>query len=143
MAFPPTPEAAPGWDSGGLCGPPVSSAPEFLLLQSNSKLHAILEKLRPICFLSLEASPCWDCPGGPVVKNPPCSAGDAGSIPDLELRFHVLRAAPQLESVSRNARPHTRQRSHGAAKEIKTCFRKANTSHVKNLCAEVPASTRD
>ena len=26
--------------------------------------------------------PCtWDFTGGPVVKNPPCNAGDAGSIP--------------------------------------------------------------
>ena len=23
----------------------------------------------------------WDFPGGPVVKNPSCNAGDAGSIP--------------------------------------------------------------
>ena len=23
----------------------------------------------------------WDFPGGPVVKDPPCSAGDAGSVP--------------------------------------------------------------
>ena len=23
----------------------------------------------------------WDFPGGPAVKNPPCNAGDAGSIP--------------------------------------------------------------
>ena len=27
-------------------------------------------------------------PGGSVVKNPPCNAGDAGSIPDTG-RFHV------------------------------------------------------
>ena len=25
----------------------------------------------------------WDFPGGPVVKNPPFNAGDAGSIPEL------------------------------------------------------------
>ena len=24
---------------------------------------------------------CWDFPGGPVVKNPLCNAGDAGSTP--------------------------------------------------------------
>ena len=23
----------------------------------------------------------WDFPGGPVVKNPPCNAGDKGSVP--------------------------------------------------------------
>ena len=30
---------------------------------------------------------CGDYPGGPVVKNPPCSLGDSGSIPGWELRF--------------------------------------------------------
>ena len=25
---------------------------------------------------------CWDFPGGPVVKNLPCNAGDSGSIAD-------------------------------------------------------------
>ena len=24
----------------------------------------------------------WDFPGGPVVKNPPCNAGNVGLIPD-------------------------------------------------------------
>ena len=32
---------------------------------------------------------CWDFPGGPVLKNTPSNAGDAGSIPDWELRSHV------------------------------------------------------
>ena len=40
-----------------------------------------------------------DFPGGPVVKNPPASAGDTGSIPGLG-RSHVPRGnyahAPQL-----------------------------------------------
>ena len=27
----------------------------------------------------------WDFPGGPVVKNPPCNAGDTGSIPAVPL----------------------------------------------------------
>ena len=26
----------------------------------------------------------WDFPGGSMVKNPPASAGDSGSLPDLE-----------------------------------------------------------
>ena len=29
-----------------------------------------------------EDSQSWDLPAGPVVKNPPASAGDVGSIPD-------------------------------------------------------------
>ena len=29
----------------------------------------------------IRISPLWDFPGGPVVKNPPSNAGDAGSIP--------------------------------------------------------------
>ena len=31
-----------------------------------------------------------DFPGGPVVKNPPSSAGDAGSTLSQELRSHTL-----------------------------------------------------
>ena len=30
-----------------------------------------------------------DFPGGPVVKIPPCNAGDAGLIPGWELRSHM------------------------------------------------------
>ena len=44
----------------------------------------------------------WDIPGGAVDKNPPASAGDAGSIPDPE-RSHMLRNSeargPQLLSL--------------------------------------------
>ena len=31
----------------------------------------------------------WDFPGGPVVKNPSCNAGDTNSIPGGELRSHL------------------------------------------------------
>ena len=31
----------------------------------------------------------WDFPGGPVVKNPPCNAGDAGPVLVRELRSHM------------------------------------------------------
>ena len=30
-----------------------------------------------------------DFPGGPVAKNPPCNAGDTGSIPGRELESHM------------------------------------------------------
>ena len=32
----------------------------------------------------LKKTSSWDFPGGPVVKNPPCNAGDTGSIPGRE-----------------------------------------------------------
>ena len=42
-----------------------------------------------------------DLTGGPVVKNPPSNAGDAGSSPGKELGFHMLQSnqacAPPLE----------------------------------------------
>ena len=58
----------------------------------------------------------WDFPGGPVVKNPPCKVGDAGSIPGQGTKIpHVVGQlsvcaagtehthsgayAPQLESL--------------------------------------------
>ena len=31
-----------------------------------------------------------DFPGGPGVKNLPSSAGDTGTIPDLETKSHIL-----------------------------------------------------
>ena len=36
----------------------------------------------------------WDFPGDPVVKNLPCNAGDAGSIPGLETK--IPHAVEQL-----------------------------------------------
>ena len=45
-----------------------------------------------------------DFPGGPVVKNPPSSAGDVGSIPGRGIKIpHAVEqvTGPQLES------PHT------------------------------------
>ena len=33
----------------------------------------------------------WEFPGGPVVKNPPYTAGDMGSILVRELRSHMPR----------------------------------------------------
>ena len=36
-----------------------------------------------------------DFPGGPVVRNPPASAGDIGSIPSLG-RFYMLWAAKPM-----------------------------------------------
>ena len=40
----------------------------------------------------------WYFPGGPLIKNPPCSAGDAGSIPGQGTK--LPHAAEQLS-------PHT------------------------------------
>ena len=40
----------------------------------------------------------WNFPGGPLVKNPPCHAGDMGSIPGWGNK--IPRAAGQLS-------PHT------------------------------------
>ena len=43
---------------------------------------------------SIQDPGSWDFPGGPVVKNPPSSAGDLDSIPGLETR--IPHAAGQL-----------------------------------------------
>ena len=55
-----------------------------------------------------------DFPGGPVVKNPPASAGDMGSIPELR-RFHRPRGTsarvPQLLSLRSRAREFTYPRA--------------------------------
>ena len=46
----------------------------------------------------------WDFPGGPVVKNPPCKVGDAGSIPGQGTK--ISHAMGQL-SVYATATEHT------------------------------------
>ena len=57
----------------------------------------------------------WDFPGGPVVKNPSCNAGDAGSTPGLGTK--IPHATKQL-SPRATAREsmHCNERSHDAAK---------------------------
>ena len=41
---------------------------------------------------------CWDFPGGPVAKNPPCNAGGCDLILGLELRSHVPQATKPAET---------------------------------------------
>ena len=45
----------------------------------------------------------WDVPGGPVVKNPFCHAGDAGSIPGRGTK--IPRAAGQLSPQAATTEP--------------------------------------
>ena len=44
----------------------------------------------------------WDFPGGPVVKNPPCNAGDACSITGWGTK--IPHAAEQLGPCAKNWR---------------------------------------
>ena len=47
---------------------------------------------------------CWgDFPGGPVVKNPPCNAGDAGPIPSQ--RTKISHAVEQLWPCTTTTEP--------------------------------------
>ena len=45
----------------------------------------------------------WDFPGGPVVRNPPCNAGDTGSIPGRGTK--IPHAARQLSSRTSTREP--------------------------------------
>ena len=45
-------------------------------------------------FWELKIKDLWDFPGGPMVKNPPSSAGDASSIPGRGTK--IPHAAGQL-----------------------------------------------
>ena len=74
-----------------------------------------------------------DFSGGPVVKNPPSSAGDVGSIPgwgtkiphatgQLSPHHNYWAHAPQLESLhAANYRAHAPWSPHTTAREEKTC----------------------
>ena len=53
----------------------------------------------------------WDFPGGPVVKNPPCNARDAGLIPSWGTK--ILHATKQLSRCPIPTEPtHHNERSH-------------------------------
>ena len=43
----------------------------------------------------LKKTSSWDFPGGPVVKNPPCNAGDTGSIHGWGTRIPHAVYAPR------------------------------------------------
>ena len=45
----------------------------------------------------------WNFPGGPVVKNPPSNAGDAGSIPGQETK--IPHATGQLSLRAATTEP--------------------------------------
>ena len=48
----------------------------------------------------------WDFPGGPVVKNPPCSAGEVGLIPGQGTKI------PTCYRVTKRARCNTEPARH-------------------------------
>ena len=54
--------------------------PRQSLLPTSSTACLNAGDLRANSFFSLNSTP-WDFLGGPVVKNLPCNAGDAGSTP--------------------------------------------------------------
>ena len=65
----------------------------------------------------------WGFPRGPVVKNQPCNARDAGSIPGQGTKtpraMEKLRLqAATRESICCNERYHMLQQRHDAAKQI-------------------------
>ena len=46
-----------------------------------------------------------DFPGGPVIKNPPCKAGDAGSIPSQGTRIpHAVEQLSPLATAKESMR---------------------------------------
>ena len=64
--------------------------------------------------------------GGPVVKNPPSNAGDAGLSPGKELGFHMLQGnqacAPHLEHWQAATIELTHSRAHASQLEGSPCI---------------------
>ena len=50
-------------------------------------------------------------PGGPVVKNPPCNAGDVGSIPGQGTKIPHAEKQPSLSNATTEP---SRSRAHGS-----------------------------
>ena len=80
-----------------------------------------------------ERSKPQDFPGGPVVKNPPCNAGDVGSIPSqgTEIphatgQLSLCTTTTELERLHQspcaaNYRAHVLWSPHATSREEKTC----------------------
>ena len=51
------------------------------------------------CEVVVRSMITWDLPGGPVVNNPPSSAGNAGSIPDQGAK--ILHTSEQFSLSER------------------------------------------
>ena len=69
-------------------------------------------------------------PGDPVVKDPPCNAGDTGSIFDWKKR--IPRAEGQLSLHVVTTEPHTPQlRVHALQGKILSAATKTQLSQVK------------
>ena len=68
----------------------------------------------------------WDFPGGPVLKNPPSNAGDAGSIPGRGIKIpHATgqlspRASRREPECPKRRSPRTLEPAHHNERE-KTC----------------------
>ena len=85
-----------------------------------SSVHGILQALYSNINLKVKKK-VSNIPGGPVIKNPPCNAGDVGSIPGqgtkIPYALKQLAIVPQLlnmratprESVPFNERSHLPQ----------------------------------
>ena len=108
--------------TGSECTPPPPPSPHFYVPQE-----------------------CWHCPGGPVVKSSPCSAGHTGSIPGQQTKIpHATgRLSPCTTTEEgpawRNDGPGVRQLRPHTVKEInhffffKECFLPNLTSRMRNV----------
>ena len=79
----------------------------------------------------------WDFPGGPVVKNPPSNAGDAGTIPGRGTKIpHAMRQlslhAATTEPVRSGARMPQLERSPRTAKKSLRTTTKDPACHDKD-----------
>ena len=57
----------------------------------------------PLIYFALKVFVSWNFPGGPVVKNPSCSAGNTDSIPGL--RTKIAHGVGQLSPYATSTEP--------------------------------------
>ena len=75
----------------------------------------------------------WDFPGDPVVKNPPSSARDMGSIPGWGTK--IPHALGQLSPCTETMEPPARSRTHVPQQERPAC---CNQRKFKNIKFYIP-----
>ena len=84
----------------------------------------------------------WDFPGGPVVKNPPCNAGDMGSIPGQGTK--IPHAAGQLSLCATTTElTHLNQSPHAANYRAHAPQPQKRKTHTPQLERSLRAATKD
>ena len=85
-------------------------------VHGGKEMMEIVQTPKKSLLMYFQNGKCGDFPGGPVVKNLPCNAGDAGLIPGQGTKIpHALRQL-SLSVTSIEPKHHTKKLPHDPTK---------------------------